>query len=164
MAEPQLKRRLIIPNDFTSTERQLLADLVIDFIQKRTARGKDVNNAPFPSYSKEYIASREFQIAGKSRRVNLSQTGDTIASIELISHGSGFITIGYDAGSFENDKAVWLQRSDNGVSRKFLGLTNADLNRFVKKVESERSRGEDVRERRSLSATIVQNILSRLGI
>ncbi len=164
MAEPQLKRRLTIPRDFDSEERQLVARMVIDFIQDRTDKGRDVNNNPFPGYSDDYIDSRDFQIAGKTKRVNLQQTGDTIASIELLSHGVGFITIGFDSGSFENDKAVWLQRSDNGVSRKFLGLTNDDLDVFIKRVERQRRSGDDSRARRLLTDAIVGSVLKRLGI
>jgi len=165
MAEPQLKRRLTIPRDFTSQERRTLATLVIQFIQDRTQSGKDINNRSFPGYSESYKDSKEFELAGKTSRVNLSQTGDTIASIELLSHGPGYITIGYLAGSFENDKAVWLQRSDNGVSRKFLGLTDKDLDRFISQIQRERSPdGGDSAARRLANNLIVDNILKRLGI
>lgn len=165
MAEPQLKRRLTIPRDFSDQERRTLATLVIQFIQDRTQRGKNVNNQSFQPYSQSYKDSKEFEIAGKSSKVNLSQTGDTIASIELLSHGPGYITIGYLAGSFENDKAVWIQRSDNGASRIFLGLTDKDLDRFISQVKSERtSDGDDSAARRLANQLIVSNILKRLGI
>ncbi len=164
MAEPQLKRRLSIPRDFNSEERQLLGRLAIEFIQDRTDKGLDVNNAKFPGYSNDYKDSRDFKTAGKSSRVNLQQSGDTLASMEVLSHGAGFVTIGYDAGSFENDKAVWLQRSDNGVSRKFLGLTDKDLERLIKRVERQRSPDDEDSARRSLTDAIVANVLRRLGI
>lgn len=164
MAEPQLKRRLTIPRDFSSQERRTLATLVIQFIQDRTQKGKDINNSSFPGYSESYKDSKEFELAGKTNRVNLSQTGDTIASIELLSEGPGYITIGYLAGSFENDKAVWLQRSDNGVSRKFLGLTDEDLNKLIRRVERERSPDDEGGARRLANNLIVSNILKRLGI
>lgn len=165
MAEPQLKRRLIIPRDFNSEERQLVGRLAIEFIQDRTNKGLDINNSPFPSYSSEYKDSIDFKIAGKSSKVNLQQSGDTLASMEVLSHDSGYVTIGYDAGSFENDKAVWLQRSDNGVSRKFLGLTDADLDKLILRVERQRSpEGEDDKARRALTNSIVANVLRRLGL
>lgn len=165
MAEPQLKKRLTIPRDFTQVERQTLADMVIQFIQDRTQKGKDINNVAFPKYSESYKDSLDFRIAGKTKKVNLSQTGDTIASIELLSHGPGYITIGYLAGSFENDKGVWLQRSDNGISRKFLGLTDKDLSRFINQVQRERGPvGEDSLAKRLANALIVDSILKRLGI
>lgn len=164
MAEPQLKRRLIVPRDFSSEERQLVGRLAIDFIQKRTDRGLDVNNSSFPSYSQSYKESDDFQIAGKSNRVNLKQSGDTLASIEVLSHGTGFVTIGYQSGSLENDKAVWLQRSDNGVSRKFLGLTDEDLNKIINRVSGRRSPDNEDNARESLTEAIVANVLKRLGI
>jgi hypothetical protein len=166
MAEPQQKRRLSIPRDFNSEERQLLARRVIAFIQKRTDKGKGIDNESFPAYSKSYTESLDFEIAGKTKKVNLQQSGDTLASIELLSHGVGFITIGYEAGSFENDKATWLKRSDNGVSRKFLGITDDDLNKLIKQIESmRRKESEDnLRTRRLLNESIVQDILKRLGI
>jgi hypothetical protein len=164
MAEPQLKRRLTIPREFDSNERQLVGRLVISFIQDRTAKGKDINNASFKPYSDDYKDSVDFDIAGKTNRVNLSQSGDTIASIEVLSHGTGFVTIGYEAGSFENDKAVWLQRSDNGASRKFLGLTDADLDSIILKVDKQRGPSNEDRIRQSIADAIVQNILAKLGI
>lgn len=164
MAEPQLKRRLSIPRDFDFEERILLGRLVIEFIQNRTDRGIDENNVPFQAYSEDYIDSLDFAIAGKTRKVNLQQTGDTIASMELLSHGVGFITIGYEAGSFENDKAVWLQRSDNGVSRKFLGIVEDDLQRLINRVISQRSSRDENRNRRLLNETIVAAVLRRLGL
>ena len=165
MAEPQLKRRLSIPRDLSSDDRVKLAELVINFIQDRTNKGKDINNKPFQTYSQDYIESRDFKTAGKSRRVNLSQTGDTIASIELLSHGSGYITIGYDAGSHENDKAVWLQRSDNGASRKFLGIDDVSLSKFVKQIQRENPTTKDnERSIRDARNTTVANILKLFGL
>lgn len=162
MSEPQLKRRLTIPRDLTSDERLDLGRSIIQFIQSRTKKGIDLNNRKFPGYSSDYTQSKDFKNAGKSRRVNLSQSGDTIASIELLSHGPGYITIGYDSGSFENDKAVWIQRSDNGMSRMFLGLTDSDLNKLVKNITARRT--AKVGSTRTLTDTIVSGILKRLGL
>ncbi len=165
MSEPQLKTRLTIPRDFSSAERNTLAILVIQFIESRTQQGKDINNSSFPPYSQSYKESKEFEIAGKTSRVNLRQSGDTLASIELLSDGPGYITIGYIGGSLENDKAVWLQRSDNGVSRKFLGISDKDLNRFIEQVQRERGpEGEDSAARRLANSLISNAILKKLGI
>lgn len=164
MAEPQLKNRLNIPRDLSSGERQLVARRVIEFIQDRTDKGRGVGGGKFPSYSDEYADSLEFKIAGKRQSLpNLQQSGDTIHSIKLLSNGPGYVIIGFDSGTEENDKAVWLQRSDNGVSRVFLGISNKELAKIVKSVQSLRT-DSDARTQESLSQSVVAGVLRRLGI
>lgn len=163
MPESQLKLRLLVPRDFNDDERRFTARLVIDFIQDRTDKGLDINNKKFPIYSDGYSKSLDFRLAGKSKtKVDLQQTGDTIHSIELITHGIGFITIGYDPGSEENDKAQWLQAKDNGVSRKFLGITDNDYKKIIDKVLVSRARPAEL-IRRKAAESIVNSILKKIG-
>ena len=158
-----MKKRITVPNDLSSGERQLVARKVIERIQDRTDAGRDVNNVKFPSYSDEYADSLEFKIAGKSKgNVNLQQSGDTIHSIELLDHGSGFISIGFEGGSEENDKGTWLEASDNGVSRKFLGINDDDLRTIVNKVKKQRTDSK-ARNRELVTESAVSSILKRLG-
>lgn len=163
MPEAQLKIRLLVPRDFNDDERNLVARLVIEFIQDRTDKGKDIKNNKFPKYSVGYSKSLDFKLAGKRiNKVDLQQTGDTIHSIELLTDGIGFITIGYDPGSEENDKAKWLQASDNGISRKFLGIQDSDLQKIIQKVLGFRTRPDDL-IRRKTAESIVENILQKIG-
>lgn len=163
MSEPQLKFVINVPTDFTETERDFVSELVIEHIQKRTDNHKDINGKQFTKYSKEYTSSRDFKLAGKSAGdVNLRQTGDTMDLIEVLSSTPGRITIGYEKGSEENDKAQWLQASDNGPSRKFLGIKNKDLKIIIDKVKSSRS-SEDSEQRRARNS-IVNSILKGFGV
>ena len=145
MAEKQQKTRLIIPSDIDNLGRRVLGQMVIDFIQDRTAKGKDINNGSFARYSKEYKESRDFKTAGKSSLVNLRLTGDMMASIEVLSTGSGFIELGYIAGTDENDKAAWVSDFDNGPSRDFLGMSAKDLDQVVSSFKEVNPSAEDTR-------------------
>lgn len=138
MAEKQLTKTIRIPSDFTPRMRDKLGDRIVTFIQVRTANGLDVNNRPFPVYSDSYAGSDEFKLFGKAKtRVNLRQSGDTMASLDVINHGEGFITIGFQPGSDENDKATWIQAADNGISRLFLGIADSDLQALVSAIRDE---------------------------
>ena len=161
--EPQLKKRLNIPRDFDSGQRRSLANKVILFIQERTSRGLDIEGNSFAPYSESYVDSKDFSLAGKSKsRVNLRLTDEMMESIELLDHGVGYIVIGFEANSEANNKAVWNQRSDNGPSRMFLGVNDADLERLISQVRVESP--ESFRAAESVSGSIVQNIIKRLGL
>jgi len=133
MSEPQKKVRISIPTGLSSSEREELSDEIIEHIRKRTQSGKDVEGKPFAPYSKNYINSLDFKNAGKSAsRVDLTLSEDMLEAMEVLSHGSGYITIGYEEGSAENDKAVWNERAQGtkrkkGPARKFLGISTQEL-------------------------------------
>lgn len=102
----QQKISLPIPPKTTKDEKIAIADAVIEFIRERTESGKDKNGKKFPAYSKEYVKSLDFKIAGKSKgNVNLTLSGDMLAALKLLSVKEDKIIIGYEAGSDENDRA-----------------------------------------------------------
>jgi len=120
----QQKVKLNIPKDFTPSERVEFSDEIIDFIVRRTQAGRDSSNRKFSKYSKEYAKKK-----GVSRgAVDLTLTSDMLSSIKLLNHRSGSITVGFDAGTFANDKAEGNQKK-NG--RQFLGMNSADLDNLV---------------------------------
>ena len=160
--EPQMRKRISIPKEFGPNQRQALADKVISFIQERTDSGKDVNNRSFAKYSADYIASPEFKQAGKSPdHVNLRLSNDMMDSLELLSHGSGYITIGYQADTESNNKAIWNEASDNGPSRKFVGISDSDLEKLIAEVNIE-DPGVD-NSLNTIASQAASNILKRLG-
>ena len=59
-------------------------------------------------------------------------------SLKIIETGKGFVTIGYDEGTPENDKATWAERTDNGPARKFLGVQDTELEQIIAEVNLER--------------------------
>lgn len=151
------KVKIEIPKDYSPTERVAIAEDIIEFIQKRTASGKDIEGNPFPKYSKAYKESLNFKIAGKSSRVNLKLSGDLMSAIELLSHKSGELLIGYENGTPENDKAEGNQLGSYGQpdpnpakARPFLGITKDDLKTILEDYpltkKEERERLAEVRE------------------
>jgi len=148
MSETQQVMHLSVPDDWTSFEREEFAQQVVDFIKARTDDGKDINNQSFAGYSDSYASSLDFRIAGKSKsNVNLRLSGEMMDTVDLISHTAGTIFLGFQSGTDANDKAAWAAASDNGPSRKFLGLDDASLNRLVSQFET--SAGIDARRQGS---------------
>jgi hypothetical protein len=131
MAEKQQQIRISIPTDIDALGRAVLGRMIIDFIQDRTSKGKDISGANFARYSQSYKESADFETAGKSGLVNLQLTGDTLASIEVLSHAPGSVTLGFEAGTQENDKAAWVSDNVGGPSRSFLGINAKDLQKVV---------------------------------
>jgi len=139
MAEPQKKKRINIPIDLDETDRLKVGRLVIDRILERTSKNISSDGNRFPNYSDAYAKSLEFKIAGKSKNdPNLRLTGDMLDSLKIIETGKGFVTIGYDEGTPENDKATWAERTDNGPARKFLGVQDTELEQIIAEVNLER--------------------------
>lgn len=131
-----------IPEEYGPSERELIADEVIHFIQERTKKGLNKNNKQMPGYTKDYIDSVEFKAAGKSAgKVDLTLTGDMLGALSLLSHKKGKIMIGFENGTFENAKADGNIRGTYGGSkptrkkRDFLGITQADLALILDKYE-----------------------------
>lgn len=129
---PQQKIKIPIRKKFKPQERELIAQEIIDYIVNRTKKGKDKNENDFPGYSKEYINSKDFSIAGKSRaNVNLTLTSEMLDSLKLLRHSPGEIVIGYDKGDTElngkvegNIKGTYGQSTPRrGKKRDFLGIT-----------------------------------------
>jgi len=134
-----------IPDGIDPKDRAKLADDIIEFIVDRTKKGYDKHNSKFPKYSKEYIASLDFKIAGKSKsRIDLTLSGDMLAALKVIKTTDGKITIGFDKGSDENARADGNIRGTYGApspnrskARDFLGIKDADLERIVSEYVSE---------------------------
>jgi len=162
VAEPRQTVTFQIPANLSSRQRQKLSRRLIAFIQTRTKQGLDINNSSFKSYSTEYADSLEFKIAGKSKsRPNLQLTGEMLRELDEINSGEGFITLGYDKGSEQNDKAAWTAASDNGVSREFLGVNSKDLSNMVSTIQAEeaefvRVEGDDVVQARKQRERVEQ--------
>lgn len=125
MPELTQSKVIDIPETFTGTKRKLIGRDVVEFIKKRTRSGLDVSNNFFSGYSKEYE---------KSGKVDLTLSNQMLNNLKLLSHGRGFIRIGFDIGS-ANDKASWNQnpqgQKSGSPSRKFVGISTIDLTRIL---------------------------------
>jgi len=91
----------------------------------------DKNNRKLPSYTPEYARDK-----GVTRdSVDLFLSGDLLENMQLLSHKSGELTIGFDKGDQElNGKAegnilgtYGQPRPIPGKKRDFLGITKGDL-------------------------------------
>jgi hypothetical protein len=90
-----------------------------------------VNGKPFAGYSKRYVDSKEFRVAGKSAsQVDLRFTHEMMNSLAILESGSGSITLGFSSDEAAK-KAEWAEASDNGPSRKFFGLSDAELSTIL---------------------------------
>ena len=141
MAEPKQDVIITIPGNISAADREVLGNEIARFIIERTRKGLDINNRPFKAYSESYKDSIDFDNAGKTNRVNLTLTGEMLNTVELLSHGLGFVKIGFD-DSESNDKASFNRQ--NG--RDFLGINQKDLNllisKFTSQTAAERSRSD----------------------
>jgi hypothetical protein len=127
-----------IPSGFSSADREVIADEIIDFMRERTKQGLSWKNQPLAGYSESYAKSLNFKIAGKSKgKVDLTQSGDTLGALTLLDSKDGKLVIGFEKGSQENAiadgniRGTYGQARPVGPKRDFLGITQADLSRIL---------------------------------
>ena len=135
MATEWQKRDIAIPDGLSERQRLQYGELVIDYIQERTAKGEGENGSKLPGpYSKSYQESHEFEVAGKSpNKINMELTGEMVNNIDILSTAPGRLTYGFERGSDENAKADGNIRGTYGTStpdskkaRDFLTLGDSD--------------------------------------
>lgn len=125
-----------VPKAYDEAERERLASLIIEYIQQRTEAGKDVNGKRFPKYSKSYMESLDFKNAGKTGNVDLTLSGDMLASIEVIKSKRGKLTIGIADDELSYRAEGNILGSYGGdpnpkKARNFLGLKDSELKRIL---------------------------------
>lgn len=121
---------------FPAEARAAIGGEIVGEIVNRTLQGIDRFGTPFKGYSKSYKDSKVFDNFGKSNLVNLRLTSDMLSSLQVLSHGPGFIVVGYEEGTEANEKALWAIRGENGPKRDFLGLPTRAVNKIVAKFQS----------------------------
>jgi len=133
---------LDIPEHLDGAQRLQLADDIIEHIKRRTEAGKDKSGKSFPKYSRAYIESLDFKVAGKSPGdVNLTLSGDMLAALQLLGHQDGQITIGFEPGTDENARADGNVRGAYGgepnprKARDFLGIAPNELAKILRHYE-----------------------------
>lgn len=141
-----------IPSELDDEDKLALGETIIDYIVKRTQEGKNNRGSSFPKYSKSYMKSLDFKIAGKTSKVDLTQTKDMLTDIEVLDVGNNKLIIGFEKGSLSNEKADghitgWQGRSK--TKRPFLGFEGSEkqkLNSIIKKYTKSVLSGEDERK------------------
>lgn len=123
--EASQSRMITIPVGYDANARILIGEDILRRIRTRTQSGIDVNGNLFAGYAKTY---------DKVGTVNLRLSGNMISDLVILSHGPGFIRIGFEDQE-SNDKAAWNQ-SPRGTkrlsaARQFVGINQADLNSIL---------------------------------
>lgn len=137
----QQKVRIKIPKGYTSRERKAISFEVVEFMIKRTQKGLDKDNRRLKPYSKGYKESFEFRAAGKSGKVNLTSSEEMMDEMKGLKDTDGSLDIGYDGrknalnGKVEGNRLGTYGNKKPVVSggRDFLGITNSDLKRILKR-------------------------------
>ena len=140
MAEQQ-KFTVEIPENLDQETRAAIGVEIVDFIIKRSQGGKDKNNVNFPAYSKSYVDSFDFDLAGKDEKPNLTLTGEMLNALTVLENEQGKITIGIPSSDdFNNAKAEGNIKGTYGRStpdpakaRDFMGIATKDLDSIVNK-------------------------------
>lgn len=163
MAESQQTFTFRVPLNLDLDARIDIAQEVIEFIVQRTNKGLDKDNKPFKGYSESYMNSIDFKIANKDKTVDLQLSGDMLSELKVINTAvNGFITIGYEPNTEENDRAAWQRNNTRPTfpKRDFLGIADKDLDRIIKNYV--RSNPVEIQARRATSqiaSSLVSNFL-----
>lgn len=107
--------------------------LAIDRIVARTRDGIDKNGKAFAGYSESYKKSLAFRVGGKSSNVNLTLTGEMLASMTTVPTEQGFSVEMIDKRN--KDKAHGIITGQEGkwsAKRDFLGLPESEENEIFK--------------------------------
>lgn len=159
----KVQTRISLPTNLTPEQRELAGKKIVQLVKERTKHGVSAKSKPFPKYSKEYKESLDFKIAGKSSTVNLSQTGDMIADLDMLQHGRGYVLIGYsmdyeDIGKVHgNVTGEYGQEFSTGKKRDFIGLPERLVRVIVEEAKNELPTLQEEKE------SIIGNILSRFN-
>lgn len=161
MATKHQKLEIELDSEYTDAEREAIAYEIIERIRQRSLGGQGVYDGEiddFPEYSDAYVKSTNFRIAGKNEDdVNLTLSGDMLASIEILENREGKIVIGYQNGSNENAKADGNMRGTYGKdkenpskARRFLDITDTELNSILENYPIEGPERDESLERAEL--------------
>lgn len=137
----QQKFKVKISKKYNPQERVAIGVEIIDHIIERSKAGKDKKNNDLPSYSKGYVDSFDFKLAGKSKKPNLELSGEMLNSLTVLNHKSGEITVGIprdddfnNAKAEGNIKGTYGQKKPiKGKKRDFMGISRSDLGKITEK-------------------------------
>lgn len=129
MANEWTRVKIKLPKTIKPRERVAIAEVLLTHIVTRTLNGEDKNNKKFKNYTEKYADIKGVDVSD----VDLTLDGEMLEALELVSHKSGEITIGYKdpseelAGKVEGNRSGFYGNSKKKKSRDFLGITQSDL-------------------------------------
>lgn len=109
---------------------------VVDEIVRRTQEDNvDKKGARFRKYSKAYIKSLNFEIAGKEAgKVDLTLSGDMLGTMQVLGVAGSSVTIGWNI-QVEDEKAGYhVEGTGKMPKRDFLGLPKDEQYKILKGV------------------------------
>jgi hypothetical protein len=133
MATNWTQVKIKLPKTIKPKERVALAEVLLTHIVTRTLNGEDKNNKKFKNYTEKYADIKGVDVSD----VDLTLDGEMLEALELVSHKSGEITIGYKdpsdelAGKVEGNRSGLYGNSTKKKARDFLGITQDDLNLII---------------------------------
>ena len=151
-----------LPQNLNNLQREAIALDVIQFIIDRTKSGVDINNEPFADYKQSYKDTFEYKIGhGGNADVNLTLTGEMLGTITLLSHGVGYIKLGFSDAEAAK-KAKWIssptgQKAGKQKPRKFFGITDKDLNKIIN-----RHKNNDVAFQTTATSSLAANVVRKI--
>lgn len=135
MYERETTLKISVDKSYPEDYLKRIGREIVNVIRDRTAKSLDKNRNPFPAYSKEYKASDDFKLAGKTSRVDLTLSGDMLADLGVLSVKKGQIEIGFERGE-QRAKAHGHITGANGnlPVRNFLGISEDELGSILRRV------------------------------
>lgn len=120
--------------------RREIGRVAVDRIIERTHDlNIDKNSRPFPGYSKSYTKALPYKVYKKTGEVNLTLTGEMLASMVVKADNKYYIDI-VMADQLNNDKAhgnihgSYGRQPSKKKARDFLGLPDKEISEIVKAV------------------------------
>lgn len=149
-----------LPNKYDDDVAEEIAQDIIDFIRRRSEEGLGIkpgkygvvgsnDEKEFAPYSKGYTESLDFKVAGKSKNVDLTLSGDMLASIEFDKIKQKRSATEILIGVFDDDVVGRAEgnilgtygdldrKNKNKIARNFLGITEDDLAKILRKYEQD---------------------------
>jgi hypothetical protein len=129
MANEWTRVKIKLPKTIKPRERVAIAEVLLTHIVTRTLNGEDKNNKKFKNYTEKYADLKGVDVSD----VDLTLDGEMLEALELVSHKSGEITIGYKdpseelSGKVEGNRSGFYGKSKKKKARDFLGITQSDL-------------------------------------
>lgn len=164
MADKPYQFKVDLPEGYSKDIRDAIASEIVSFVRQRTLKGVDYNGKSFPKYSTPYTKSVDFRAAGKSKKVDLTLSGDMLAYLDVVKIKKDQLIIGYEDSSAQAGKAEGNQIGSYGrqpnskKARKFLGLTDSDLDKILKKYPLD---NPEKSEERAAAISVAQGEIDR---
>lgn len=147
-----------LPEGYTGATAREIGEELINFVIDRSKDGKGKDGKAFPKYSKAYINSIDFELAGKSPdEINLTLSSEMLDSMTVLEATGKKIKFGFEEGDSRNNGVAegniigsYGQSSGNArKARNFMDLSSNEVSRILDKFPVEKQK-EDVASRRAI--------------